>query len=72
MATTAHPTRLEAGRRIFTRILVGIDGSQQALEAARQAALLQDVDGAAHAAVGWEVLPPIVGGPTAQVAVLPR
>ena len=45
MRTTAHEARLEAGRRIFTRILAGVDGSQQALEAARQAALLQDVDG---------------------------
>jgi nucleotide-binding universal stress UspA family protein len=63
MATTAHPTRLEAGRQVFTRILVGIDGSQQALEAARQAALLQDVDGQLTLLSAWEVLPPIVGGP---------
>jgi nucleotide-binding universal stress UspA family protein len=66
MATTAHPTRLEAGRQVFTRILVGIDGSQQALEAARQAALLQDVDGQLTLLSVWEVLPPIVGGPRTE------
>lgn len=63
MATTTHPTRLEAGRRIFSRVLVGIDGSQQALEAARQAALLQDVDGRLTLLASWDVLPPIAGGP---------
>jgi nucleotide-binding universal stress UspA family protein len=30
---------------VFTRIVVGVDGSQHALEAARQASLLQNVDG---------------------------
>ena len=63
MATTAHPTRLEAGRQVFTRILVGIDGSQSALEAARQAALLQDVDGQLTLLSVWDVLPSAVGGP---------
>lgn len=64
MATTTHATRLDAGRRIFTRIVVGIDGSQQALEAARQAALLQDVDGRLTLFSVWDVTPIIIGGPT--------
>ena len=55
MAATANETRLEAGRRIFTRILVGVDGSQQALEAARQAALLQDVDGQLTVLAVWDI-----------------
>jgi nucleotide-binding universal stress UspA family protein len=55
MAATASHTRLQAGRRIFTRILVGIDGSQQALEAARQAALLQDVDGQLTLLAAWDI-----------------
>lgn len=59
MATTAHPRRLEAGRQVFTRILVGIDGSQQALEAARQAALLQDVDGQLTLLTAWNIAPVI-------------
>jgi nucleotide-binding universal stress UspA family protein len=64
MATTTHATRLEAGRRVFSRIVVGIDGSQQALEAARQAALLQDVDGQLTLVAAWDILPVIAGGPT--------
>ena len=64
MATTAHLKRLEAGRRVFTRVVVGIDGSQQALEAARQAALLEDVDGQLTLLSAWDVLPPSIGGPT--------
>jgi nucleotide-binding universal stress UspA family protein len=54
MAATANQARLQAGRRIFTRILVGIDGSQQALEAARQAALLQDLDGQLKLLAAWD------------------
>jgi nucleotide-binding universal stress UspA family protein len=64
MATTTHATRLEAGRRVFARLVVGIDGSQQALEAARQAALLQDVDGRLTLCSVWDVAPIIIGGPT--------
>ncbi len=56
MATTTHPARLEAGRRVFGRILVGVDGSQQALEAARQAALLQDVDGQLTLISAWDIV----------------
>lgn len=62
MAAT-RAMKLEAGRRVFNRILVGIDGSQQALEAARQAALLQDVDGQLTLFSSWDVPPPIAGGP---------
>jgi nucleotide-binding universal stress UspA family protein len=48
-------------RRIFTRILVGVSGSQQSLEAARQAALLQDVNGQLALFSAWDV-PPVLGG----------
>jgi nucleotide-binding universal stress UspA family protein len=61
MAATRGQTRLQAGRRIFTRILVGIDGSQQALEAARQAALLQDVEGQLTLLAAWDIAP-VTGG----------
>ncbi len=57
MATTQHVKRLEAGRWIFSRILVGIDGSQQSLETARQAALLQDLDGELTLFSVWDVAP---------------
>ena len=62
MATTTDATRLEASG-VFSRIVVGIDGSQQALEAARQAALLQDVEGQLTLLSSWEILPQIAGGP---------
>lgn len=62
MASTAHATRLEAGRRIFTRIVVGIDGSAEALEAARQAALLQDVRGQLTLFSTWDTAPTLIGG----------
>lgn len=65
MRTTTHVTRLEAGRRVLSRILVGVDGSQQALEAARQAALLQDVEGQLTLLAVWDTVPVIAGGPTA-------
>jgi nucleotide-binding universal stress UspA family protein len=67
MATAARATRLEAGRRIFTSIVVGIDGSQQALEAARQAALLQDVDGCLTLFSAWEIAPRIIGGTGSEI-----
>ena len=56
MATTIHSARLEAGRRVFDRILVGVDGSQQALEAARQAALLLNVDGQLTLLSAWDIV----------------
>lgn len=61
MATTVHPERIEAGRRNFTRVLVGVDGSQQSLEAARQAALLQDPDGQLTLFSAWDIAP-VIGG----------
>lgn len=56
MAVTTHPGRLEAGRRVFGGVLVGVDGSDGALEAARQAALLQDVDGRLTLLAAWDIL----------------
>ena len=66
MATTTNTTRHEAGRRVFSRILVGVDGSQQALETARQAALLQDVAGRLTLLNAWETAP-VLGGTGSRV-----
>lgn len=55
MTTTTDASRPAAGRRVFSRVLVGIDGSQQALEAARQAALLEDVDGELTLVSVWDI-----------------
>ncbi len=55
MALMIHTTRLEAGRRVFTSVLVGVDGSRQALEAARQASILEDVDGRLTLLSAWDI-----------------
>src|SRR5262245_13135729 len=67
MTTTTHTTHLDAGQRLFARIVVGIDGSQQALEAARQAALLEDVNGQLTLLSAWEIAPTIIGGTGTEV-----
>ena len=66
MATTTHATRLETGQRVCSRIVVGIDGSQHALEAARQAALLQEVDGTLTLFSAWEIAP-VIGGTGTEI-----
>lgn len=48
------------GAEVFERIVVGIDGSAQALEAARQAAILADAEGTLTALAAWSLLPPVV------------
>ena len=45
----------------------GFDGSQQALEAARQAALLQDVDGQLTLFSAWDITPTVIGGTGSEV-----
>jgi nucleotide-binding universal stress UspA family protein len=46
----------------FSRVLVGVDGSPEAREAARQAAVLTDADGQLTLLAVYDVAPPIVGG----------
>ena len=67
MTTAANTARLEAGRRIFIRILVGVDGGDAALEAARQAALLEDVAGQLTVFSAWQTAPTVVGGTGSEV-----
>ena len=44
----------------FGRVLVGIDGSPESLEAARQAALLEEPGGTLELLAAWNLTPPIV------------
>jgi nucleotide-binding universal stress UspA family protein len=51
---------LTGGRGVFSRVLVGIDGSVESREAARQAALLEDVDGELTLFAAWDVTSPLL------------
>ena len=59
-STTAQAAQL------FTRVLVGLDRSQESVEAARQAAVLTEPDGTLTLVAGWTVPTPAIGvvGPT--------
>lgn len=48
---------LTGGRGVFSRILVGIDGSESAVDAARQAALLNDIEGELTLMAVWDISP---------------
>jgi nucleotide-binding universal stress UspA family protein len=66
--TTSFPAAPADSRHsIFSRVLVGVDGSAEAREAARQAAVLAENPPTLLAA--WDVSPPIVGatGPAVPV-----
>jgi nucleotide-binding universal stress UspA family protein len=54
-------------RSVFSRVLVGIDGSEESREAARQAAIL--VDGELTLLASYDVAPAIVGGTGTHVPV---
>jgi nucleotide-binding universal stress UspA family protein len=56
---TAETTNAQR-RSVFSRVLVGIDGSEQSREAAREAAIL--VDGELTLFASYDVSPAIVGG----------
>lgn len=64
--THLHP-RTENAEKIFSRVLVGIDGSPEALEAARQSALLMAPGGTLALLTAWNLEPPLV----APMTVLP-
>jgi nucleotide-binding universal stress UspA family protein len=67
MTAAGQRAQLEAGRRVFSRVAVGIDGSPEALEAARQAALLEDVNGRLTLFSAWDIAPTIVGATGSRV-----
>jgi nucleotide-binding universal stress UspA family protein len=60
MSTATSLTDRRPVQRVFSRVVVGVDGSPEALEAARQASLLADGNPVTIAA-SWTLDPPIVG-----------
>ena len=55
-----HRTRVTGAEKIFSRVLVGIDGSPASLDAARQAALLKAPSGHLTYLSAWDLEPPLV------------
>lgn len=50
----------QAPEQIFSRVLVGVDGSPEGLEAARQAAVLRSAEGELALVAAWSLAPPLV------------
>ena len=68
MATSTEPTTSTgAGARVFARVIAGVDGSPEALEAVRQASVLaagRDV----RLVSAWSLDPPVIASPGGYVA----
>lgn len=61
VATSTESTHL-VGRSVFSRVLVGVDGSTEALEAVRQAARLRSTETGLALLAAWENPPPRIAG----------
>ena len=57
---TDHPQSTQTAETIFSRVLVGVDGSPESSEAARQAALLVRPGGVVTLLAAWNLAPPLV------------
>lgn len=57
---TDHQPSMQSAETIFSRVLVGIDGSPESSEAARQAALLEMPGGTLTLLAAWNLAPPLV------------
>ena len=51
--------------KIFSRVLVGVDGTHESFDAVRQAAQLKEPEGTIMCLAAWNVTPPLVGPMTA-------
>jgi nucleotide-binding universal stress UspA family protein len=63
------PRRGAAAPSLFARVLVGVDGSLESREAARQAALLADPTGRLTVLAAYDIAPTQVGGTGSKVPV---
>lgn len=57
---TDHQPSMQSAETIFSRVLVGVDGSPESTEAVRQAALLAKPGGALTLLAAWNLAPPLV------------
>jgi nucleotide-binding universal stress UspA family protein len=76
MSMQTTPNTESVPTAIFTRVLVGVDGSPEGLEAARQAAALKSVEGELTVVSVWNLAPPVIvpmgGGADRIDTELPR
>jgi nucleotide-binding universal stress UspA family protein len=68
-ATIDADAHVSEANKIFSRVLVGVDGSPESLDAARQAALLKAPGGTIICLGAWNLEPPLV---TPMAAAAPR
>lgn len=59
-STSAAANGHLAGRSVFSRVVAGVDGSSDALEAVRQAARLRSTEAGLALLSAWELRPPVV------------
>jgi nucleotide-binding universal stress UspA family protein len=64
---TVNATTPAGTETVFSRVLVGIDGSAESREAARQAALLLDEGGRLTLLAAYDIAPALVAGAAAGV-----
>jgi len=68
-ATTDAEAQVVDVSTIFSRLLVGVDGTQESFDAVQQAAQLKEPEGTITCLAAWNLAPPLVGPMTAMPSV---